>query len=164
MRYLLPCVVLVLLLPARLTSADESPVTVLEARWERLHVAGAPAGYTHTVIRAVEANGEKRIESHVETDMKLVRMGATTHIHSTSETWEKPDGTLLRIDTKTKMSSNVTQTTFTFKDGKVTVETVVMGNTRAVEVDVDKDLVGPQFGERAMAKLPGTNGEIGRAS
>ena len=130
MRYIhLPPALLLLLplLPCGPTHADDEPASKTHETWARLHVDGAHSGYAHTRVRTVEEDGVERIETHATTDMKMVRMGTTTHIHSVSETWETPAGRLLRIATVTKMSAQEMRTTFTFTDGKLTVETSVMG-------------------------------------
>ena len=154
MRYLLPCVLL-LTLPCAFAGADDSAIEL----WDRLYVGGAHSGHVHTVAKTVGEADAQRIVTSVTTDLKLVRLGSTTLIYSKSETWESPDGTLLRIVSEMKQSGQLLKSTYTFSDGKLTQETLVMGNTRKVESEVAMDLVGPAFSSRALKDLVGTKGK-----
>ena len=152
MRTIVPSVLLLLALPCAFVQADD----IGTETWDRMHISGVRSGHMHTITREQEADGQKWIETKSVTDIKLKRLGATTEVLSSSIVHEKPDGTLLRIESSSKMSQMESKTIFTFLDGKVSVETTVMGNTRKVEQDVDKDLYGPRYAERKTRELVGT--------
>ena len=158
MRNLTPALLLALFcFPTAANASD--PVTLESETWDRMHIAGAHAGYVHKTVQRVDGDSGTRIETHDVQEMKIKRLGNTIEIKARSVAWEKPDGTLLRLESVVKQSAQEMKSIYTFDDGKMTVETTVMGNQRKVEVDVDKDVVGPAYIERAKAKLQGTNGE-----
>ncbi len=145
---------MLLLLPSAAARGEDG---VTEA-WDRLHMAGAPAGYVHSTARTV-AEPTPRVESTSHAVMSMKRMGQTSDIVATTETWETPDGTLLRIAATSKMSAQESRSVFTFAGGKVTIETTVMGKTRTVEKDVPAGLAGPVHAERQTRTLAGTTGK-----
>lgn len=124
--------------------------------WDRMHISGVRSGHAHTQTKTVAVDGVTRIETHGTSEVKIKRGPTTIEIVSSTVTWEKPDGTLLRIEALSKMSSVETKAVYTFDAGTLTVETAQMGQTRKVESKIEQDLVGPAFAERETAKLAGT--------
>src|SRR5262245_22516810 len=131
MRHTIRLAVLAVFLLPFAARAEEG----VEERWDRMHMAGAYAGYVRTVVKRTK--GEKpEVECTVESRVSMKRMGQGTEVESTTRSWEAPDGALLRIETTQKMSAQETRTVCVFSGGKVSMETTVMGKTRTVEKEV----------------------------
>ncbi len=151
-RLVLVAAALLFVAPPGSVLADDDRIEV----WDQTHLNGARAGTVHTISRAVQADGVARHETVVVSDMKMKRMGQTTEINTKVVTWEDAEGKLLRIATSQKMSAMTTDTVFTFKEGKVSIETTVMGNTRKAEQTYEGELLGPKGQEALIKPLCGT--------
>lgn len=151
----LPLLVVVALLASPLTARAEDGV---EETWNRMHINGAPSGWAHGVIKTGVGEGPL-VVSTSESEMSIKRMGQTMEVGSRSTTEETIDGKLLRIESKTKQSTMVAESTYVFADGKLTITTKMMGNERSVDQKVAPDLVGPAYIERETRTLVGTTDE-----
>src|SRR5262245_20344571 len=130
---------------------------VLET-WDRVHMAGGHAGYVRTAVKRTE--GEKpAVECTIESYASLKRLGQPTEVHSTTRSWESPDGALQRIEYTSKMSAQETRAVCVFAGGKVSIETTVMGKSRTVEKDVPAGLLGPVRAGDLSRELVGTTGK-----
>jgi transglutaminase superfamily protein len=141
-----------LVLPCVARAADG-----VEETWDRMHMAGAPAGYVHTVVKRT-AGEQPAVECTVESRLSMKRMGQTTEIETTTRSWETPEGALLRIEATSKMSAQESRTVCVFSGAKVSLETTLMGKTRTVEKDVPAGLVGPVRAAELSKALAGTTG------
>lgn len=149
-----------LCLPFLLTAVGDARAEDAVETWDRMHIAGSHAGYVHTVTRTSEKDGQRIITTVAESVIEIVRMGASTKMQSRTETTETAEGKLLRIESTSLTSGQETRSIFTFSEGKVTIETTVMGNTRTVTKEVPADLVGPRALERVTAGLAGTCDQV----
>jgi hypothetical protein len=142
---------LALALAVRAGAADE----VVET-WDRMHLAGAPAGWLHTTVKRT-AGETPMVEATVDSFLSMKRMGQASEVASTTRTWETPAGALVRIEATQKMSAQESRTVCTFAEGKVAIETTLMGKTRKSEKDVPAGLVGPIHGAALSKALHGTS-------
>ena len=143
----------VLVLPLVARAADG-----VEESWDRMHMAGAYAGYVHTTVKRTEGD-KPTVECTVESRVSMKRMGQSTGVESTTRSWETPEGALLRIETTQKMSAQESRSVCVFSAGKVSIETTLMGKTRTVEKDVPAGLVGPVRAGELGKPLVGTTGK-----
>ena len=146
---------LVLVLPLAFAGLGRAEDVVVET-WDRMHMAGGPAGYVHSTVRRT-AGERPMVESTAVSFLSMKRMGQATEIESTTRTWETPDGSLVKIEMTQKLSAQESRTVCTFAEGKVAIETTVMGQTRKVEKALPAGVVGPVHGAGLLKALHGTS-------
>lgn len=145
-----------LLGPAPATAGEPQ---VLSDEWNEVRIGGARTGWSHSVVRRVEAEDGPRIETEETTQIEMARMGQKIRIEESSTTVERPDGTLISIRKASKQSSAETIVEVTVAGEKAKVATTSMGTTREAEVAVPQGTVGPHRAERIVAEggsAPGT--------
>lgn len=154
MRMPLAILGLLFLVPLGAARASDGDVET----WDRVHMAGAHAGYAHTRVRTVGA-ATKQVESRVHTHISIQRAGTAIEIVASVLSRESTDGVLERLEVTSKMSANETTTVYAFTPGHVTITTTSVGTERSVDRPVPANLVGPVHAQRGGRRLAGTSGE-----
>lgn len=128
-----------------LARAQEIPRDLPRESWSIVNLAGGDAGYAHVarVVMMPEGDGAPLVQSSEETQMKIGRLGSTIEVHAQVETWERLDGSLVRIRSVSKLSANETVSEVEFRDGKAILTTKGVGKTRTKEIDCPADTLGP---------------------
>ncbi len=134
--------------------AQEIPRDLPRESWSIMNLAGGDAGYVHVarVVMMPEGDGAPLVQSNEETQMKIGRLGSTIEIRAEVDTWERLDGSLVRIRSVSKMSANETVSEVEFRDGKAILTTKGVGKTRTKEIDCPADTLGPYALTRKIEK------------
>jgi len=82
----------VLLLVARPVFAADPPGKVVLETWEAAYLNGGKAGFVHTLVRAIEKDGQKLLHTTAELDLTVKRFNDTARIYMESGTDETEDG------------------------------------------------------------------------
>jgi hypothetical protein len=82
--------VLVCVLPA--LRAAEPQGKVVKETWEAAYLEGAKSGYSHTVVRELERDGQTFLRTTMELDLTIQRYKATAHLRVETADDETPDG------------------------------------------------------------------------
>jgi transglutaminase-like putative cysteine protease len=148
-------------LAPELARAQQIPRDLPHESWSIINFGGGDAGYAHVerVVMMADGDGAPLVQSNEETQMKIGRLGSTIEVQAKVETWERLDGSLVRVRSVSKMSANETVSEVEFRDGKAILTTKGVGKTRTKELDCPADTLGPyalaQKIERELGK-PGT--------
>lgn len=84
--------VLVFVLLGTPALAADSPGKVVVETWEAAYLNGGKAGFVHTVVRAVEKDGQKIFHATSELDLTVKRFNDAARIYMESGTDETEDG------------------------------------------------------------------------
>ncbi|MBL8900627.1 MAG: transglutaminase domain-containing protein [Planctomycetes bacterium] len=142
--------------------AQEIPRDLPHESWSIMNLGGSDAGYVHVshVVVLAEGDGAPQVFTSEATQMKIGRLGSTIEVSAQIETWERLDGSLVRVRSVSKLSANETVSEVEFRDGKAILTTKGVGETRTKEIECPADTVGPyalsQKGERALANAGAT--------
>ena len=95
MRYVV-CVGLALLAISAGSAAEPSS-TIVEETWENATVEDAKIGYVHTMVRAFEADGKKRLRATVQFDFSFTRQNTPMRVRMEHGTDETPEGKVIGV-------------------------------------------------------------------
>lgn len=135
-----------LLLSAPVFAQEAKPsleAEVLLDHWTITQMAGAPVGYVHTRVTQTGKGEARVIKTAVITQMKIKRLGSTIEIRQSSDSFEKPDGQLIRIDSAMQMSNNETRSQIFFDGREARVVTELLGRKREQKINCPDGMVGP---------------------
>jgi len=141
-----------LLLICHAVAASGPAGDVIHEEWTRVLVAGAAAGYTHTIVQQLP---DDTSTTWVETRLRLARMGTALTL-TTEQTWtEDVEGRLQVMVLRSQMPG--TRLTTATVDGEVLrVSIEDEAGTRHVELAWEPGCRGPEYWRRALrAWLPG---------
>jgi transglutaminase-like putative cysteine protease len=128
-----------------LARAQQIPRDLPRESWSIVNFGGGDAGYVHVERVVVMADGgdAPQVLSSEATQMKIGRLGSTIEIQAKVETWERLDGSLVRVRSVTKFSANETVSEVEFRDGKAILTTKGVGKARTKELECPADTLGP---------------------
>lgn len=137
--------------------------TTVSEEWSVMRMAGADAGYTHTVVTRVEEPSGVLFRSDVASKFSINRLGAKITIEQSSSTIERENGEFVKTTSAMTFSSQKTVTETFFENGKARSVTHLMGTQRESTVDYPPDAKGPHFLTRLGKEkgfAPGTKYEM----
>jgi hypothetical protein len=86
-----------LLLFACCAGAAEPEGTLIGETWDAAYLDNAKAGFVHTIVRAVDADGAKILKTTMELDLTVKRFEETARLRMITGTDETPDGRVTAV-------------------------------------------------------------------
>ena len=154
-------VVAVASLAGTLVARAQAPATrgaVTEA-WDAVYIAGSKVGHIQTKVEGVEDKGRKLLRVQVDTTLSFKRGDDTSTMQLQYGTIETPEGSVLRLDTRTLVSQQVIRVHGDVIEGKMTLK-IENGNQKQQTVlDWTPDVLGPYGPELSLSRQPMKPGE-----
>jgi len=133
--------------------ADEAPKT--DESWDAIFMGEDKVGYVHSITTNEKENDRDVVHVRVETVMNIKRFGQSIEMKMEIDSFETPDGKLLRIDHRSpgqRIRGEVKDKTM-----HVTVET--LGKQQTQSMPWSDDVLGPGAEDRLLKKEPLKSGD-----
>ncbi len=127
--------------------------------WDALYLGTDKIGYNHTVVRKIEENGRDLLQVAVETVTSMKRFGTTIELRMNYQSIETPEGNLLRIDNRTKLSAVEQRTHGELKGNKMLLTLETPGKQITQEIPWDDEVLGQNAQDMVLRKHPVKPGE-----
>ena len=122
--------------------------------WDAVFLKGNKIGYVHTFIEKVNEKNRELYRVRQDQVFTFRRLEDAVTMKMTYGTIEKPDGEVLRLDTRTLTSENEIRVYGDAVKGKMNL--IMEGTNQRQEVTIPwtKDIRGPYAAEQSMARKP----------
>jgi hypothetical protein len=128
----------------------------LEARaqesWDAVFIAGAKVGSIHTYVQPVKDKGRDLLRVRVDLEFRFKRLGDPVTIKETYGTIETPDGSILRLDTRTLASKGEMRTYGDVVDDQMVLTLEGSGQRQQVKMAWGPEVRGPYAVEQSLSR------------
>lgn len=138
---------------------QEAKPAVREA-WDAVFIAGKKVGYIQTKVEPVAAkDGRSLLRVQVQTQLKFKRQSDTVSIQTRYGTIETPEGSVLRLDSRTLTGPMEMRLSGDVVDGTMGLSLVAGGKTERLDLPWGEDVRGPYGPEQSLSRQPMKPGE-----
>jgi hypothetical protein len=127
--------------------------------WDVIRVGSVKIGHQHVQVLPIEHQGKKLLNVQVNTVLSFKRNRDVVAMEVRYGTIETPEGSVLRLEARTKASTTESVTKGDVVDGKMTMTLDGGGNRQTAVVDWGDDVRGPYGAEMSLAREPIKAGE-----
>jgi hypothetical protein len=127
--------------------------------WDAVYIAGSKVGQTHTWIEPLKERGRDLLRVRVTTKLNYKRLQSRVSILFEYGTIETPEGSVLRLDTRTLASNQEMRVHGDVIDGKMKLIFEGTGQRQEQTIDWGDDVRGPYAAEQSLARQPIKPGE-----
>lgn len=136
------------------------PAQTTHESWDVVYIANNKVGSIHTQVEPVKDKaGRDLIRVQVHTLLNFKRLNDKTSMQMRFGTIETPDGSVLRLDSRTLASQNEIRTFGDVVDGRITLNLVAGGRTQQIVLPWGADVRGPYAPELSLSRQPIQPGE-----
>ena len=150
--------VLSLVLLTLLITTGVRPARAQES-WDAVYLAGAKVGYIHTFVEPVKDQGRDLVRVRVDMKLTLKRLDDTVTMELRYGTIETPDGSVLRLDTRTLASTQEIRAHGDVVDGQMTLILENSGQAQRLVIPWGPEVRGPYAVEQSLSRTPIKLGE-----
>lgn len=130
-----------------------------EESWDAVFLAGSKIGYIHTFVEKVTDKGRDLYRVRVDMVLNFKRGKDSVVNEMMYGTIETPEGEVLRIATRTRLSDRELKMSGDAVRGQMTLK-IEGGGERAEVIPWGPDVRGPYAAEQSLARKAPTEGEI----
>ncbi|WP_435015927.1 transglutaminase-like domain-containing protein [Tundrisphaera sp. TA3] len=131
----------------------QTPPAATEA-WDAVYIAGSKVGHIKTKVAQVEDRGRKLVRVQVDTTLTFKRGDDTSTMELQYGTIETPEGSVLRLDTRTLVSRQIIRVHGDVVDGKMTLKIENGIQKQEAVIDWAPDVLGPYGPELILSRQP----------
>jgi transglutaminase-like putative cysteine protease len=130
-----------------------APVAAQES-WDAVYLAGAKVGYIHTFVEPLKDKGRELLRVRVDMAVSFKRLENEVSMEFRYGTIETPDGTVLRLDTRTLASAQEMRAHGDVVDGKMTLILEGAGQAEQQTIPWGPEVRGPYAVEQSLSREP----------
>ncbi|MDB5353350.1 MAG: transglutaminase-like enzyme predicted cysteine protease [Planctomycetota bacterium] len=128
--------------------------------WDAIYVGSAKVGHMRVRVEPLKDRaGRDLVRVRVDWDLTFDRGNNRAHMRQLYGTIETPEGSVLRLDTRTQASNDDIRTFGDVKDGRMNLTIESGGKAQAKEIAWDPDVRGPYAAELSLSRKPLKPGE-----
>jgi transglutaminase-like putative cysteine protease len=157
-RYLLRSAIAAFGLIATVVVASASAEETRES-WDAVYMKGERVGYFHTQVIPVKDRGRDLFRVQIDMSLSFARNGDPVTIETLYGTIETPDGTVLRLDSRTLASKQEMRIFGDVVNEKMTLTFEGSGQKQQTTIPWGPDVRGPYGAEMSLVRNPMKPGE-----
>ncbi|GIW87467.1 MAG: hypothetical protein KatS3mg108_1791 [Isosphaeraceae bacterium] len=141
--------------------AAQAPPDAAREAWDAIYIGNAKVGHIHLWITPVQdARGRELLNVRVDYELNLRRGNDIATVRMRYGTIERPDGEVLRLDTRTQAGQQEIRARGDVIDGAMELTLEVGGQVARKRLAWDKDVRGPYGPEMSLSRDPIRPGEV----
>ncbi|MBV8232369.1 MAG: transglutaminase domain-containing protein [Planctomycetaceae bacterium] len=133
--------------------------TPAQESWDAVYMAGAKVGHIHTYVQPVTDRGRDLVRVRVDMVLSFKRLNDRVRIEMRYGTIETPDGSVLRLDTRTLASDQELRTFGDVINNKMTLTLEGSGQRQQSTISWGPEVRGPYAAEQSLSRQPMKPGE-----
>jgi transglutaminase-like putative cysteine protease len=127
--------------------------------WDAVYIAGSKVGHIRTYIEPVKDKGRDLLRVRVDLELSFRRDKDQVLLGMEYGTIEKPDGSVLRLDTRIRAAENVIRVHGDVVADKMKLTLDAGGQEQQQTIDWGQDVRGPYAAEMSLSRSPIKPGE-----
>jgi len=128
--------------------------------WDAVYLAASKIGHVHTWVEPVKDRGRDLLRVRFEMKLTIKRLNDLSTIRLQWGTIEAPDGTVLRLDTRTNTGEQEMRVHGDVVDGKMKLTLDGTGQRQEQTLDWGPDVRGPYAPEQSLSRQSLKPGEV----
>jgi Transglutaminase-like superfamily len=135
------------------------PAASAQESWDAVYLAGSKVGYIHTFVEPLKDRGRDLIRVRVDTVLTIKRLEDSITMEIRYGTIETPQGSVLRLDTRTLASEKEMRVSGDVVNDRMTLTLDGSGQSQQVTMPWGTDVRGPYAVEQSLSRDPMKLGE-----
>jgi hypothetical protein len=128
--------------------------------WDAIYIGGTKVGFTHLSVEPVkDKRGRDLRRVRFETELNFQRGQDSVRMSLLYGTIETPDGSVLRLDTRTQASDNIIRSYGDVADGVMKLKLEAGGQKQEMDIPWGPEVRGPYGAELSLSREPLPPGE-----
>src|SRR4051794_32149742 len=127
--------------------------------WDAVYLSGSKVGYIHTFIEPLKDRGRDLLRVRVDTVLTFKRLDDKITMELRYGTIETPQGSVLRLDTRTLASEKEMRISGDVIDGQMTLTLDGAGQAQKMTIPWGPEVRGPYAVEQSLSREPMKVGE-----
>jgi transglutaminase-like putative cysteine protease len=136
-----------------------APPARAQESWDAIYIAGKKVGYMNVRVESLKNKGHDLVRVRVDWVLSFLRGKDAVTIQMQYGTIEEPDGTVLRLETRTQASKSVQTIKGEVADGQMHLTFLSGGQAQQKVVPWANDVRGPYGAEMSLSRQPIKPGE-----
>jgi hypothetical protein len=125
-----------------------------EDSWDAVYLAGSKVGHIHTFVEPLKDRGRDLLRVRVDMVLKFKRLDNDITMELRYGTIETPDGSVLRLDTRTLASTQEIRAHGDVVDDKMTLTLEGSGQSQKLTIPWGPEVRGPYAVEQSLSRAP----------
>jgi len=131
----------------------------VQEAWDAVFISGAKVGFIHTFVEPLKENGKDLYRVRQDMEFTFKRLNDKVTIKTMYGTVETPEGSVLKLETRTLASNQQMTATGSVINGKMTLTLDAGGQRQQVTMPWGADVRGPYAAEQGLTRAPMKAGE-----
>ncbi len=130
------------------------PAAPAQESWDAVYIAGAKSGYIHTFLEPLKDQGRDLVRVRVDMVLSVKRLEDKFTMKMQYGTIETPEGSVLRLDTRTRAAQQEIRAHGDVVDDKMTLVLDGGGQAEKLTIPWGPDVRGPYAVEQSLSREP----------
>src|SRR5215212_1095402 len=130
-----------------------------EESWDAIYISGAKVGSIHTYVAPVKDKGRELLRVRVDMKLQFKRLEDSVKIETMYGTIETPEGSVLRLDTRTLAAQQEMRTYGDVINNEMTLTLEGSGQSQTVKMPWGPEVRGPYAAEQSLSRSRMKTGE-----
>ena len=135
------------------------PGCAAQESWDAVYLSGAKVGYIHTFVEPLKDGGRDLVRVRMDLVLSVKRLEDKMSMELRYGTIETPEGSVLRLDTRTRAANQEIRAHGDVVDDKMTLTLDGGGQAEKLTIPWGSDVRGPYAVEQSLSRVPMKVGE-----